>query len=183
MGLALRGGVGQALAVNVATILQGHPDDAVALVSGGEATTYGALRRDVDQLRAGLVGLGVAAGDRVAIVSQNDRTFVLAYLAAVGAGAIVVPVNPSSPARELEGEMARVCPVALVVGPGAPFAAELDAGRAGGSIRHVLTANGVQLAGATAIDELVASDAAPVAVVDRAPSDPAVLMFTAGTSG
>ena len=183
MGLALRRGVGQALAVNVATILQGHPDDAVALVVGGEVTTYGALRSDVDRLRAGLVALGVVPGDRVAVVSQNDRSFVLSYLAAAGAGAIVVPVNPSSPARELEGELALVRPVALVVGPGAPFAAEVDAGRAGGTIRHVLTATGVEVPGATPLDELGASDAGGAAVVERAPDDPAVLMFTAGTSG
>ena len=59
-------------------------------------------------LRGGLAGLGVAPGDRVAIVSANNPTFVTAYLAALGVGAVAVPLNPLSPAPELQRELKEI---------------------------------------------------------------------------
>ena len=48
--------------VNLATIIDPHPDDATALVTHGRAVTYGELRRDVAALRGGLAGLGRRRG-------------------------------------------------------------------------------------------------------------------------
>ena len=64
------------------------------------------------------------AGDRVAIVCENNRYFVVSYLAVVGLGAIAVPLNPASPAPELERELGVVEPVAAVVGPSAAAASD-----------------------------------------------------------
>jgi len=88
--------------VNLASIIDGHPDDAVAIVSRGKKLTYGGLRRQVAGARGGIQRLGVGVGDRVAIACANNPTFVVAYLAALGAGCVAVPVNPSSPAYELD---------------------------------------------------------------------------------
>ncbi|MBV8693716.1 MAG: AMP-binding protein, partial [Actinobacteria bacterium] len=53
---------------NLATIVDGHPDDAVAIVEGETKTTYAELRARVAQLRGGLVRQEVQSGDRVALV-------------------------------------------------------------------------------------------------------------------
>ena len=94
--------------MNLAAIIEPHPDDAPALISRGEVTTYGTLRQQVAGLRGGLVGLGVDPGDRVAILCANNWYFVVSYLAVLGAGGVAVPLNPLSPGRELERELAAV---------------------------------------------------------------------------
>ncbi|MEY2477430.1 MAG: long-chain acyl-CoA synthetase [Actinomycetota bacterium] len=166
--------------MNLATIIEGHPDDAPALVSRGHVTTYAELRRQVGELRGGLTRLGVAPGDRVAIASANNWLFAVSYLAALGAGAVAVPVNPTSPPAELQSQLAAIEAKVLVVGPGARAAASgLDRGAL--ALEAVLVTEGVDLAGATQLNDLFGGDS--TAVVDRADDDLAVLLFTAGTSG
>src|SRR5688500_5599373 len=93
---------------NLATIIDGHPDDAPALVSRGDVTTYAELLPPFGELRGGLTRLGVETGDRVAVASSNNWLFAVSYLAALGTGAVAVPVNPSSPPAELQGQLAAI---------------------------------------------------------------------------
>ncbi|HUS62117.1 MAG TPA: AMP-binding protein [Acidimicrobiales bacterium] len=166
--------------MNLASIIDGHPDDAVALVSRGEPTTYGALRDEVDCLRAALIRLGVAPGDRIAIVAANTPFFVTAHLAALGAGAVVVPLNPASPAAELRRELTAVRAKVAFVGPsGRDAIAGVD--RAAVGLEHVIVSPGLDLDGATGLGDL--DGAPPAPVVDRFADDLAVLIFTAGTAG
>src|SRR5436190_11103234 len=103
--------------VNLATIIDPHPDAAVAVISRGRATTYGDLRRQVAGLRGGLTSLGLQPGDRVAIVAANNWYFVVSYLAVLGAGLVAVPMNPTSPAPEIERELAATGARAVIPGP------------------------------------------------------------------
>ena len=82
---------------------------------------------------------------------------------ALGIGAVVVPLNPQSPAAELERELTVVRPTVVVAGAG------VDLGGAAGPSRVL---NG------EAVDGLLAAD--PVPITDRDNSDLAVLMFTPG---
>jgi long-chain acyl-CoA synthetase len=121
-------------------------------------------------LRGALVEFGLAPGDRVAIVSGNDGYFVTAYLAVLGAGLVAVPLNPLSPARELQRELAAVGVRAVIVGPaGQPSMAGIDAAEVP-ALEHRVFA-----------DDL--PSAALVPIVDRDASDLAVLIFTSGTAG
>jgi len=160
--------------VNLASVVGSHPAESVALCTdSGRVVTYGELRDDVARLRGGLVQLGLARGDRVAVAQANDPDFVAVYLAALGIGAVVVPLNPLSPAPELQRELAAVGARALVVGPVAePTAAALD--------RAVLT-DLEQVVGPQRLDELRKAD--PTPAVDLEPDDLAVLVFTSGTAG
>jgi len=90
--------------VNLGSLIDGHPDDAISLISRGRPTTYGALRAQVAAMRGALRDSGVTPGDRVALLCGNSRYFVVSYLATIGLGAIAVPLNPTSPAPELESE-------------------------------------------------------------------------------
>ena len=91
--------------MNLAHIIDAHPHDRVALFSRGRPTTYGTLRDQVAHVRGGLAALGLAKGDRIALLCSNGRYFVDLYLAALGLGAVVVPLNPASPAPEIEREV------------------------------------------------------------------------------
>jgi len=161
-------------------MIDGHPDDAVALISRGRPTTYGALRDQVGSLRGGLVGLDIAPGERVAILCGNSRYFVVSYLAIVGVGAVAVPLNPTSPPPELAREITAVGAVAVVVEPVAA-AAWSDIAEACPSVRVVVAADQSGIEGAVGLDELLAHT--PVPVVDVEPDTLAVLIFTSGTAG
>jgi len=167
--------------VNLATIIDTHPDSAIALVSRGEVTTYGKLRQQVAALRGGLVELGLERGDRVAILSGNNWYFVVSYLAALGAGLVAVPLNPQAPAPEVTLELQTTGARAVVVTPAASVAfAGIDRA-AVPDLTFVIETAGVDLPNAIVLDDLLASD--PVAMVDRSADDLAVLMFTSGTAG
>ncbi len=168
-------------ALNLATIIDSHPDEAVALVSRGRATTYGTVREQVARLRGGLVGLGLEPGDRIALLCGNNWYFVASYLAALGAGLVTVPLNPTSPAREIERELAGVSVRAVVVGPaGRSSFAGVDRA-AVPSLEHVVVTEGDSTAHAHVLDDLLAAE--PMPVVEREPDDLAALLFTSGTAG
>ena len=166
--------------MNIATIVDSHPDEAPALISRGHVTTYGDLRRQVSELRGGLTRLGVAPGERVALVSANNWFFVVSYLAIVGVGAVVVPLNPASPSRELAKELGTIGARVAIVGPtGRPAAEGLD--RAALGVEHLLAPERVGVVGAEPLEALFPGPSTPV--VDRGEDDLAVLIFTAGTAG
>jgi HIP---CoA ligase len=87
--------------------------DLDAIVDGDFRCTYHELDRAVLDAARGLLGLGVARGDRVAIWAQNCWQWCVAALAVAAAGAVVVPINT----RFRGGEAAQVIsdsrPVAL----------------------------------------------------------------------
>jgi long-chain acyl-CoA synthetase len=168
-------------AVNLAAIIEPHPHDATALISRGRATTYGALRDQVASFRAGLVGLGIAPGDRVGIVCANNWYFVISYLGVLGAGAVAVPLNPLSPTRELERELAAVGARAAFVGPSGRASADGIDRSALPVLEFVIHCEGHGGDDAIALDDLLATEPCPI--VERDDDDLAVLIFTSGTAG
>lgn len=77
-----------------------HPT-ADALVYFRRRLTYRQLDREVDAVARGLVGLGVRAGDRVALLLPNSPQHVIAFYAILRLGAIVVEHNPLYTLEEL----------------------------------------------------------------------------------
>jgi acyl-CoA synthetase (AMP-forming)/AMP-acid ligase II len=71
----------------------------------GKDISYGELNEMIDRTAWGLVNLGVAKGDRVAVYMENCPQFVIAYFAAQRAGGVVVPINPMFKQAELEYEI------------------------------------------------------------------------------
>ncbi|TMK86822.1 MAG: long-chain fatty acid--CoA ligase [Actinobacteria bacterium] len=166
--------------MNFATIADRHPESSTALVSQGKVTTYGQLRRQVEELRGGLVRAGLQPGDRLAIATANTWFFVVSYLATLGVGGVAVPLNPQSPPVELEGELAATGARVAVVGPrGRDSFAGVD--RMAVELERVLVPEGVRLDAAEPLEELFGGDPAPCVARDE--HDDAVLMFTAGTAG
>lgn len=151
--------------------------DHVAAIEGERRATYRELW-DAARARAGaLRDLGVAPGDRVALLAPNGIDFVTGYYAILAAGGVVVPIPPMVMADEIAH---------LLTDSGAALAlvdAELEP----------LLAPAVDAAGAAAVvlrgpggDDLVAraERAAPlITAASRAADDPAVLFYTSGTTG
>jgi long-chain acyl-CoA synthetase len=172
--------------VNLATIIDPHPPDAVALVSRRRKVTYGELRAQVARLRGGLIaGLGLEPGDRVAIVAPNNTPFVVTYLAVLGTGLVAVPLNPLAPAPELAAALRTSGARAVIVTPAAAEAVAAVDRSTLPALRHVVLAGapaGAERSGGdVALDDLLAS--APASVLDRADADLAALLFTSGTDG
>jgi long-chain acyl-CoA synthetase len=89
--------------------------DAPALLFKGRTVTHGELERRSDAFAAALAGLGVAKGDRVALLLPNCPQFLIAELGAWKAGAILVPLNPIYSEQELEGTLQRTGVETIVV--------------------------------------------------------------------
>ncbi len=154
--------------VTIVSILDGHPDDAIALIEGEQQTTYAELRALRDQTRAGLSAAGLEPGDRVAILCGNTRSSVVSLLAVARAGMIAAVVNPSSPLQELERQFATVDARFLLVGSEPPAGLSID----------VATPAGTIVPGVDGLPE-----GGPILPYDSQPDDVALTLFTSGTAG
>lgn len=143
--------------------------------------TYAQLDERVDAVTAALAGLGVGAGDRVAVVLGNVPAFVEAWYGILRLGAVAVPAAPALAADELRHVLEDSGAVVAVVSPAvaeaiAPFRGALPE-------LHTLVVAGATAASADARwSELLADAGAPVEG-DRGPDDLAALVYTSGTTG
>ena len=153
-----------------------HP----AVVLGDTSVSYAALwdgaRRQASVLRE----RGVGPGDTVALLLPNTPHFPMAYYGALALGALVTPVHALLTAEEIQyvledsGAKVLVC-AAPLLGEGAK-GAEL----AGVDLLAVMDGGDADV---ERLDAL-AQQAEPVdAVVLREPTDPAVVLYTSGTTG
>jgi len=67
----------------------------------GAELTFLDLKRRSDAFAAALAGLGIAKGDRVAIMLPNCPQYIIAAFGILRLGAVVVNINPSYTAREV----------------------------------------------------------------------------------
>ena len=167
--------------MNLAHIIDGHPEANIAIINRGVETTYGQLRVDVAKLRGGLAKLGVGPGDRVALLCGNGLQFVESYLAVLGLGASVVPMNPQSPSPEIQQEIATVGAGIVLIDPTAA-AAWNGVDRADvPSVRQVIATDATTSGADVRFDDLVTGD--PIDIVEVDDAALAVLIFTSGTAG
>ena len=73
----------------------------LAIVCGDDSFNYRALHERCSRLLGGLRGLGVAHGDRVAVLAANCHRYVEAHLAVPGGGLVIVPLNTRHAEAEL----------------------------------------------------------------------------------
>lgn len=89
-------------AATLADLLAAGNDKKPAIVTvGGAVLSHGRLRTETARLARRLRALGVASGDRVAIVMGNGPEMAVAFLAAAAVGA-AAPLNPRYRADELK---------------------------------------------------------------------------------
>ncbi len=102
--------------MNLASIIEGHDEHRPALIDGENIITYGRLRARVDALRAALKRDGIGPDDRVAVMAGNEPDFVVAVFAALGLGAVAVPIRATSPLPELLRKLNVVDPQVILTG-------------------------------------------------------------------
>ena len=143
--------------------------------------TYERLGATANQLSNGLLKMGVKRGDRVALVMSQRAEAIIAHIAIYSIGAIVLPISTQLPPKAMEYRLRDAeARVALMDAQGAnnllPILQRC----------HKLT----QLVGIEVADErvlpwrsLLIRQSDVFKPVSTAASDPAVLLYTAGTSG
>ena len=88
---------------NLARTVAAHGGrDALVSVEQGLRYSYAEFSEAVDRVARGLMGVGVAKGDRVGIWSPNYAEWVLVQYATARIGAILVTINPAYRSSELE---------------------------------------------------------------------------------
>src|SRR6266566_9434816 len=89
--------------------------DAPAVIQGEQQWSFREFRQRVDALAAGLHALGIAAGDRIAILAQNEVGYLDLYGACARQGIIAYPINWRLTAEEVERVVERAAPRMIVV--------------------------------------------------------------------
>lgn len=76
------------------TLAAQRTPQAIALTSGAASMSYGDLSGQVSQFASGMMSLGLARSERVAIYLEKRFETIIASFGAPAAGAVFVPVNP-----------------------------------------------------------------------------------------
>ena len=86
-----------------------------AVIQGERQWTFAEFQRRVDALATGLAGLGIAKGDRICILAQNDVAYLDLYGACARQGIVAYPINWRLTAEEVERVLERAAPRVMVV--------------------------------------------------------------------
>ena len=163
-----------------------HPDRE-ALVCGETRLTYGQLAQRITSLAHGLTELGIAQGDRVALLLRNCPEFIISFFALAEMGAVSVLLNPQLRRRQLDHILRECEPVAVVTSatPGMAEAVQTvrDVQRELPVLRYIIFTEG----GAETerrLEELMASTVPASYSPPPVTSDTlATLLYTSGTTG
>ena len=140
----------------------------------GGTLTYGELGCRVEAARMQLADLGVAPGDRVLAYLEKSVAGVVLYLACLSRGAVYIPVNPDYTSAELDGVVNDARP-RLVVGDG--YRAAQVSRYASESVVGILREDG------TIARRSARAGAADPRQSGPTGNDPAVILYTSGTTG
>ena len=169
----------------------------------GARLDYRALKRAVDTFAGALAALGVRKGDRVALILPNFPAYPIAHFGALKLGAVLVPTNPLYVERELEHQLRDSGAETAVVFD--KLYPRLAAVRERTAVKRVIV-TGVDSflplilrllyrlkdrgrvpadasQGVLRLADLLRGSAGPAAAVPIVPDDPAILLYSGGTTG
>jgi long-chain acyl-CoA synthetase len=162
---------------NISSLLEraaaDHPDHP-ALRMDDLVLSYAELREAAGRMSTLLASFGVGPGDRVGLMLPNVPAFPIAFYGALGAGAVVVPMNPLLKSREVGyylGDSGAKAVVAWHAAAGEAAKGAADAGA------EFVAAESPDLGG------LLAGYAVTPEPSGRGGQDDAVILYTSGTTG
>jgi acyl-CoA synthetase (AMP-forming)/AMP-acid ligase II len=140
-----------------------EPNRIALLVDGGRPMSYAEWDRRSNAAARGLTELGIAPGDRLGLFFENAEwtEYAVAYMAAVKAGAVAVPLSSRFTRDDLRSLLERCGAVGLVRGT------------------HQVTGPGWT----TSLADLERGRSAEPFQVRAAPEDVAEILYTSGTTG
>jgi len=151
-----------------------------------QSTTWRDLALAVDDMATRLASLGLRGGDRLAILAATSQDWEIFQIAAMKIGAAVIGIDPYYPAEQVNLILSDLTPAALIVGDSTLLAQIEPVAR--GRMRFI-----VMLAAASEDNGSVLSLAslktsagyahASTAGGPPSSSDPAVIVFSSGTTG
>ena len=144
--------------------------------------SYAALQEAANRLSNALAALGVARGDRVALVLPQRPETIVTYIACFQMGAIAVPLSFLFGPDALEYRLADSGTQVVVVDP--QTAPNLEAARAKlPGLRHVIGVAGAAGPGYSGWEETLARASRRFDAVATRATDPAAIIYTSGTTG
>jgi HIP---CoA ligase len=158
--------------------------DQPSVIERGETWTYAQLWREVRRCASALIAAGVVCGDRIAIWAPNSREWIVAAIAAMSAGAAIVPLNTRIKGREA-GDILRRTNARVVFTVGEFLGNDYPALLAGEDLPDL---DRVILLDREFLAFLETGSGPDDEAVDRAmekldPADVSDIMFTSGTTG
>jgi long-chain acyl-CoA synthetase len=163
--------------MNLATVLTDSAErdpDHVALRLDDMEVSYGLLDEGSARLAAVLADRGLKPGDRVGIMLPNVPYFGVCYYGVLRAGGVVVPMNVLLKRREVAFYLGDSGAELMFAWEG--FADDANAGAQEAGAECIVVKPGE-------FEKLLAGVEPRREVVDRAPDDTAVILYTSGTTG
>jgi len=87
---------------------------APAVIQGEHTLSFREFKARMDALAGGLAALGIGAGDRIAILAQNDAAYFVLYGACARQGILAYPINWRLTAEEVARVLERASPKMMV---------------------------------------------------------------------
>jgi acyl-CoA synthetase (AMP-forming)/AMP-acid ligase II len=154
--------------------------DKAAVLDGGHVGTFASHVDRTCRLISGMRSLGVDRGDRFAVMALNGHQFLELYHASFLGGAVINPLNLRLAPKELEFILrdsgSRVCFA------DAFFAPLIDRVRSEAGIDKIVLIGAGDVPHDLEYEELVAAGE-PEVPAEPEEEDPAILMYTGGTTG
>ncbi|MDI6100099.1 long-chain fatty acid--CoA ligase [Actinoplanes sp. NEAU-A12] len=169
-----------------------HYPERAAVVLGSQRLTYAQVNAAANQVAGLLRSRGVQPGDKVALTCPNLPYFPIVYYGILKAGAVVVPLNVLLKGREIAYHLKDSDAKAYLCFQGTP---ELPMGTEGfagfqevDGAEHffLITADPAAaspIEGAETLGSALAGQSPLFETVQRAETDPAVILYTSGTTG
>ena len=155
----------------------------VALQDRSRSFTYPQTNDRVNRLANSLLSLGLAKGDRVAVLMENSIEIIEIYLATAKSGLVIVPINFRLVGPEISYIVNNSDAKVFIVHD--EFAPEID--RVKSELTNIDGANyfivGESLEGYRKYEELISNGSAAEPDIEVAPQDTWILIYTSGTTG
>ncbi|OZI59717.1 acyl-CoA synthetase [Bordetella genomosp. 11] len=146
-----------------------------------EVWTYGRLAEAVNQLANGLLRMGVGKGDRVAVVLGQRPETVVVHMATYSVGAVIVPLSGLFGPEALESRL-RDSEARVAVVDAASSANLLSIAEQCPALQQII---GIGFADERVLPwrSLLARQSADFKRINTLATDPAILLYTSGTTG
>ncbi|MEP7118910.1 MAG: AMP-binding protein, partial [Acidobacteriota bacterium] len=162
-----------------ATRFSGNVAVEIQRATGLEQVTYRDLQGQAQSIAGWLAGRGIVAGDRCAILADNDARWCAVYLAMLRLGAVAVPLDTNYSAAQVTTVLTASGALLLVAGTRMlPIAAQATAGLDLPLVRMYEAADDPR----PSIDAVLRLPGLPAPPSPAGRDDAAVILYTSGTT-